>query len=96
VGQLLADPVVDRHSRVVRILRLREAVGDARLEAACARALRFDDLAYATIKRILAHGLEADDDQPAAPPAPARTFVRTATELLGHLFGGATWHSSTN
>jgi transposase len=97
VGQLLADPVVDRHSRVVRILRLREAVGDARLEAACARALRYDDLTYATIKRILAQGLEAaGDDATPATVAPARTFVRTATELLGHLFGGATWNSSTN
>jgi hypothetical protein len=96
VQQLLADPVVDRHSRVVRILRLREAVGDARLEAACARALRYDDLAYATIKRILAQGLEATDGERAPTSAPARTFVRTATELLGHLFGGVTWNSSTN
>lgn len=96
VQHLLADPVVDRHSRVVRILRLREAVGDARLEAAGARALRYDDLTYATSKRILAQGLEADDDRPAAPPAPARTFVRTATEVLGHLFGGVTWNSRTN
>lgn len=97
IGQLLADPVVDRHSRVVRILRLREAVGDARLEAACARALHYDDLAYATIKRLLAQGLEAAGDDPTpATVAPARTFVRTAAELLGHLFGGATWNSSTN
>ena len=74
VRQLLADPVVDRHSRVVRILRLREAVGDARLDAACARALRFDDLTYATIKRILAQGLEAEAAPPAPAVAPARTF----------------------
>jgi hypothetical protein len=29
-----------------------------------------------------------------APPSatpPAHTFVRTAAELLGHLFGGAAW-----
>lgn len=94
--RLLADRVVDRHGRVVRILRLREAVGDARLEAACARALRYDDLTYATIKRILAQGLEAEDATPAPAPAPARTFVRTAAELLGHLFGGAAWNSSSN
>jgi hypothetical protein len=96
VQQLLADPVVDRHSRAVRILRLREMVGDARLEAACARALRYDDLTYATIKRILAQGLETAATPLPPVVAPARTFVRTATELLGHLFGGATWNSSSN
>ena len=96
VGELLADPVVDRHGRVVRILRLREAVGDARLEAACARARRYDDLTYATIKRILAQGLETEACAPVPAAAPARTFVRTAADLLGHLFGGVTWTSSTN
>jgi hypothetical protein len=30
---LLDDHVLDRHPRVVRILKLRETVGDARLEA---------------------------------------------------------------
>ena len=94
VQQLLADPVVDRHSRAVRILRLRETAGYTRLEAACARALRYDDLTYATIKRILDQGLETGECAPAPPPAPARTFVRTATELLGHIFGGVTWTSS--
>jgi transposase len=94
--QLLADRVVDRHSRVVRILRLRDTVGDQRLEAACARALHYGDLTYVTIKHILAHGLEAADRPAAAAPAPARTFVRTAAELLGHVFGGMTWNSSSN
>jgi hypothetical protein len=96
VRRLLADPVVDRHGRVVRILRLRETVGDTRLEAACARALRCDDLAYATIKRILAQGLEPEECTPAPAVAPARAFVRTAAELLGHVFGGLTWNSSIN
>ncbi|MDP9454162.1 MAG: IS21 family transposase [Actinomycetota bacterium] len=93
---LLADRVVDRHRRVVRILRLREAVGDTRLEAACARALRYDDPTYVTIKRILDQGLEAEAWEPSPTPAPARAFVRTAAELLGHVFGGLTWNSSIN
>jgi hypothetical protein len=96
VQQLLADPVVDRHSRVVRILRLRETVGDQRLEAACARAWHYDDLTYLTIKHMLAQGLEGTVREPVPVVAPARTFVRTATELLGHLFGGGTWNSSSN
>jgi hypothetical protein len=89
---LLADSTIDRHARVVRILKLRSSVGDARLEAACARALRYDDLTYATLKRILDARLEAQEAVPAPQPAPARTFVRSASELLGHLFGGLAWN----
>jgi hypothetical protein len=83
--------VVDRHSRVVRVLKLRERVGDHRLEAACARALPFGDLTYRTLKHILDQGLEAEMP-PAPTAAPARTFVRSAAELLGHVFGGLTWN----
>jgi transposase len=91
VQTLLDEKVIDRHSRVVRILKLRERVGDERLEGACARALAFEDLSYRTIKGILDQGLETTP--PAAPSggAPPRTFVRTASELLGHVFGGLVW-----
>ena len=92
VARLLDDGVLDRHQRVIRILKLRERVGDARLEAACARALRFDDLTYATLKRILDRGLEQEPVAAAPEPPPAHTFLRSAGELLGHLFGGATWN----
>ena len=91
VQTLLDDPVIDRHPRVVRILKLRESVGGGRLEAACTRALRFEDLTYTTLKRILDQHLEAERVAPAPSAAPARTFVRSATELLGHLFGGLAW-----
>jgi transposase len=91
VQTLLEEKVIDRHPRVVRILKLRETVGDERLEAACARALRFGDLTYITIKRILDQRLEAEDTPQEAAVAPARTFVRNASELLGHLFGGVAW-----
>jgi hypothetical protein len=75
-----------------RLLRLRERFGDARLEAACQRALRFEDASYQTVKRILETGREAAEDEAAPIPAPAKTFVRTASELVGHLFGGVTWN----
>jgi transposase len=92
VQLLLDDSVIDRHQRVVRILKLQETVGAARLEAACARALRFDELTYATIKRILDHKLELEPTSAPAPLVPAQTFLRSASELLGHLFGGAVWN----
>jgi len=91
VQRLLDDGVVDRHQRVIRILKLRTAVGDARLEAACERALRFDDLSYATLKRMLERGLEQEAPAPSAPPASAHTFLRNASELLGHLLGRSAW-----
>jgi hypothetical protein len=40
------------------------------VDAACRRALFFDDLGYATLKRILEKGLDAEE-LPDAPPAPA-------------------------
>jgi transposase len=92
VQRLLDDGVIDRHQRVIRILKLRLRVGDARLEAACARALRFDDLSYATLKRILDRGLEQEVVEVPPPPPAAHTFLRNAGELLGHLFGGAAWN----
>jgi transposase len=92
VEELFADPAMERLPIVRRLLRLQERVGPQRLEAACARALRFGDPSYRTVKGILQKGWEvAEDPQPVAPP-PARAFVRSAGELLGHLFGGAGWN----
>lgn len=50
------------------IVRLREKVGEARLNAACERALAFSSPQYRTVKTILDKGL---DSQPAATPAAA-------------------------
>ena len=92
VTTLLADPAVDRLRTVGRLLRLGERYGDERLEAACQRTVQFGEPTYTTVKRILTEGLEA---QPTAASMsktpPAQTFVRTASELLGHLFGSAQW-----
>lgn len=96
VATLLDDPVAGalwaRLRTVGRLLRLGERYGDERLELACQRALQFGEPTYTTVKRILTQGLDAQPATatPAATP-PAQTFVRTAAELLGHLFGGATW-----
>jgi transposase len=87
VATLLADPVVDRLPTAGRLLRLARTYGPSRLEAACARAVRFGEARYATIKQILAEGLD-EEAAPSPVPAPAHTFVRNAADLLGHLFGG--------
>lgn len=92
VAHLLADPAVDRLRPIISLLRLRETYGDTRLEAACARAVRFDQYRYSLIKRILEQGRDQTPLLPvSAPPGTAQTFVRSAAELLGHLFGGGPW-----
>jgi transposase len=91
VDTLLADAVLDRLPRVIRVLKLHQRVGPSRLEAACARALHFGDLTYRTLTRILDGGLEAQALPPIPTSVPACTFVRTAEELLGDLAGGALW-----
>ena len=91
VEGLLDHRPEDRLRTAGRLLRLGDRFGSQRLEAACARALRFDDPSYMTIKCILEQGLEAEELPSAEPPPPAKAFVRTPTELLGHLPGGAAW-----
>jgi transposase len=91
VDELLDHRPEDRLRTAGRLLRLRQRFGPKRLEAACARALRFDDPAYMTIKRILEQGLDAKDLPSPAPAPPAKAFVRSAAELVGHLMGGASW-----
>lgn len=42
----------------MRVLRLAKSFGDARLEAACARALHLNAASYRSIHSILKHGLD--------------------------------------
>ena len=92
IHQLLDDPVLDRLHSAGRLIRLRESFGDERLEAACARALHFDDPMYKTIKRILVQGLEGEELVEMSPVPAAQTFARSAEELVGHLAGGVSWN----
>jgi hypothetical protein len=87
VDRFLDHRPEDRLRTAGRLLKLAEQFGPQRLEAACARALRFDEPAYMTIKRILNQGLDLEE-QPATEPAPpAQVYVRTPAELVGHLQG---------
>jgi transposase len=91
VDILLDHRPEDRLRTAGRVLKLGEKLGNQRLEAACARALRFDDPAYMTIKQILQQGLEAEELPATDPAPPAFTFARSAFDLVGQLLGGVTW-----
>ena len=91
IDGLLDHRPEDRLRTAGRLLKLAGRFSPERLEAACARALRFDDPAYMTIKRILEQGLDREELPSTKPAPPALTFVRTAAELLGHLVGDASW-----
>lgn len=91
VDILLDHRPEDRLRTAGRVLKLGQQFGSRRLEAACTRALRFDDPAYMTIKLILQQGLEADEMPATEPAPPASTFARTAVDLVGHLLGSASW-----
>jgi transposase len=58
IHQLLSNSVVDYLRAAQGILGLREKYGDARLEAACRRALAFQSVKHRVIKSILQQGLE--------------------------------------
>ncbi len=81
IGPATAD-FITRLRGAQATLRLAESFGEARLEAACRRAVACDAIAVKTVQRILHRGLDREplpgDTAPAsAPPAPpvyARTF----------------------
>jgi transposase len=58
IHQLLSNSVVDYLRAAQSILGFIKKYGDARLEAACRRALAFQSVSYKTIKSILQKGLE--------------------------------------
>ena len=91
IDDLLDHRPEDRLRTAGRLLRLGDRFEPERLEVACTRALRFDDPAYMTIKRILEQGLDLEELPTIKPPSPAMTFARRASELVGHLAGGAAW-----
>ena len=92
IATLLEDPVIDHVQTAGRLLQLRECFSSERLEAACARALRFAEPNYRTVERILEQRLDEQPVPAPVAPAPAQAFIRTAAELVGHLFGGVTWN----
>jgi len=60
VERLLGDRPMDRRRSAQAVLRLAQRHGAARLEAACARALAFEELRVETVRSILTKGLEVE------------------------------------
>jgi transposase len=58
VQQLFADKVLENLRAVQGIIRLKDKYGSVRLEAACRRALDYNNPRYGTVKTILEKGLE--------------------------------------
>jgi transposase len=85
VERLLDERPVDRLRAAHAIVKLTRKVAPHRLEAACARALAFDDVAYPTIKRILDRGLDRlpiPGTAPAPPPPPLLQFARPWSDFF--------------
>jgi transposase len=85
VETLLTEKPLERLRAVQAILRLAQTVGRVRLEAACARALHYDDVRYRRIKQILNAALDRDPLPEALPPAqPPRlfTFARVSQDFF--------------
>jgi len=60
---LFADKVLDKLRAAQGILRLKDKYGAKRLDAACSRALQHETTSYASVKQILARGLDAEPEQ---------------------------------
>ncbi|MCU7921900.1 MAG: IS21 family transposase [Candidatus Thiodiazotropha sp. (ex Dulcina madagascariensis)] len=58
IRTLFADRVLDNLRAAQGVIRLKDKYGSARLEAACQRALSYNNPRYGTVKTILAKGLE--------------------------------------
>ena len=90
IEALFADRVLDNLRAAQGVIRLGESYGHKRLEAACTRALAFDNPRYRCVKTILDRGLDQHrDNAPAAVHLAASytgsgRFCRDTRNLLAH------------
>jgi len=87
IESLFANRVLDHLRAAQGLLRLGDSFGAVRLEAACARALRFGSPSYRTVKKILKEGLDHQVDwipspELEAPYLGAGRFSREPSDLL--------------
>ena len=86
IERLLSDKILERLRAAQGVIGLGKTYGNARLEAACTRALAHDSPFYRTVKTILSTG--ADKTPVAEPFTPAAyanpRFARDAATLFAH------------
>jgi transposase len=83
IERLLGDRPLDRLRSALAILRLAHKYSPRRVEAACTRALVFDQVGYHVVKRILERGLETTAAEPLVPLAePPAQFARPWTDFF--------------
>jgi transposase len=87
--RLLGDHPMDRLRGAQAVVRLATRYGPQRLERACQRALCFEEISPASLRRILEKGLEVDP-LPAVPVAVPMSFVfaRPGSEIFCLRRGG--------
>jgi transposase len=83
VAELLSVNAVFRLRQAQGVLRLGQKHGDARLEAACRRAIAAGDPSYMTVKGILAAGTEHDGWQPPLPGVTVPAWLRGPGAFTG-------------
>ena len=84
VARLLGDRIAERLRAAQGVLAMAKRYGNARLEAACQRALAHDSPHYRTVKTILATGADQQPlTEPQTPAAYTRArFTRSAADLF--------------
>jgi transposase len=84
IGRLLGERPLDRLRTALAILKLAHKYSPRRLEAACRRALSFEEIAYGAIKRILERGLDLEALVPTTRPLPLERplFARPVTDFF--------------
>jgi hypothetical protein len=58
IERLFANGIVERLRAAQGVISLRKRYGDVRLNAACRRALAFENIGYGSVKTILEKGLD--------------------------------------
>jgi transposase len=87
IEALFANRVLDNLKAAQGIISKAKKYGPSRLEAACARAILFDDPRYRTVKTILERGLDQLPLEPPRAPLPgvytgSGRFTRGSRDLL--------------
>jgi transposase len=81
VERMLGERPMDRMRGALRVIRLAKRYGNARVEAACRRALLFDDIRATTVEGVLKKGLDLESvevDANQGPLPKTSVFARTS------------------